>query len=534
MTDKQNIKTSSGYFGRLFGASISTRIAFASVCIVMLIALLIGSVSHIFIRSYIMERSAVAMEHNAAFARQRLEYSLNAIIHDVSSMSGNLILSNALVDSQGRDIYILPFLKGYKMPEGITFALTLCDFQGMPIASGTKDNPPPYKKPEMLKQTLSKGLPYTEITGDPPNPNLLIAYPVFYGATNKPEGIIVMEICLKDIFDRMASTIGGDTRRSIRITSGDALIWTNGAEKEKNSVMIAKMPNLKEPLKGLNLRIELAERHAIPLRNLYVSFIVIGILTLALTIILSRAIAVRLTKRLVDLSEIADRITESGLPDRTVKVEGSDEIGKLASALNRMLEKLKASHDDLERLVGERTSALKERENFLRTIIETEPECVKLLNPDCALLTMNSAGLSMIEADSLEQVKGKSILPLVAPDYVEAFKRHVEDVFHGRHVTLEFEIIGLKGTRRRLDMHAVPLCNSSNEIIALLGITRDITHRKKTEEKLKDYIQEIERFNRLAVGREERMIELKKEINELLQSMGKEEKYKIAEGGKEV
>jgi hypothetical protein len=44
---------------------------------------------------------------------------------------------------------------------------------------------------------------------------------------------------------------------------------------------------------------------------------------------------------------------------------------------------------------------------------------------------------------------------------------------------LIFEIEGLKGTRRWLETHAVPMKNEQGKIISLLGITRDVTERRK-------------------------------------------------------
>lgn len=55
----------------------------------------------------------------------------------------------------------------------------------------------------------------------------------------------------------------------------------------------------------------------------------------------------------------------------------------------------------------------------------------------------------------------------------------------------------------------------------------DITERKKAEEELRQNMEDLERFSKLAVGREERMIELKKKINELLRELGHQDKYKI-------
>jgi PAS domain S-box-containing protein len=60
-----------------------------------------------------------------------------------------------------------------------------------------------------------------------------------------------------------------------------------------------------------------------------------------------------------------------------------------------------------------------------------------------------------------------------------------------------------------------------------VGTIRDITERKKSEDELKDHMEDMKRFNHLAISREERMIELKEEINRLLKQQGKEIKYKI-------
>jgi hypothetical protein len=47
------------------------------------------------------------------------------------------------------------------------------------------------------------------------------------------------------------------------------------------------------------------------------------------------------------------------------------------------------------------------------------------------------------------------------------------------------------------------------------------------EEDLNRNVEELERFRKLAIGREQKMIELKKEINELLKVTGNSGKYKI-------
>ena len=64
-------------------------------------------------------------------------------------------------------------------------------------------------------------------------------------------------------------------------------------------------------------------------------------------------------------------------------------------------------------------------------------------------------------------------------------------------------------------------------IIGVQVIAKDITNRKKTEKELHKKIEELQRFHDLTVGRELKMIELKKEVNELAKKAGMEERYKI-------
>ena len=128
---------------------------------------------------------------------------------------------------------------------------------------------------------------------------------------------------------------------------------------------------------------------------------------------------------------------------------------------------------------------LRESEKFLQTVIDTEPECVKMLAKDGTLLMMNRAGLEMLQAESFGEVQGKSVYDLVVPHYRRQFAALTESAFAGKSGTLAFEAAGLKGRPIWLETHAVPLRDDKDTIIAALGITRDITERKRSEESLR-------------------------------------------------
>jgi hypothetical protein len=57
------------------------------------------------------------------------------------------------------------------------------------------------------------------------------------------------------------------------------------------------------------------------------------------------------------------------------------------------------------------------------------------------------------------------------------------------------------------------------------GVNQDITERKITEDALRARLEEIELFNKAAVGRELKMIDLENEIDGLLKELGRPARY---------
>jgi PAS domain S-box-containing protein len=154
-------------------------------------------------------------------------------------------------------------------------------------------------------------------------------------------------------------------------------------------------------------------------------------------------------------------------------------------------------HDVTERTQAQR--ALQASEQFLQAIIETEPECVKLVARDGSLQFMNRAGLAMLGVDAFDQVRGQCMYPFVVPEHRDAFRAQVESVFGGRSSSLEFEVLGAKGNRLRLQSHATPLRTAGQEIRAMLAVTRDVTGQRKAEEEL-TRVQRLESLALLAGG----------------------------------
>jgi PAS domain S-box-containing protein len=128
--------------------------------------------------------------------------------------------------------------------------------------------------------------------------------------------------------------------------------------------------------------------------------------------------------------------------------------------------------------------ALRESEERFRAIVETTPECVKLVSADGTLLHMNRPGLEMVGARSADEVVGRNVYDLIAPEDRDRFKAFNESICRGEQGSLQFDIVALDGTRRHMETNAAPLRNPDDTLVHL-AITADISERKRAEELLR-------------------------------------------------
>jgi PAS domain S-box-containing protein len=127
--------------------------------------------------------------------------------------------------------------------------------------------------------------------------------------------------------------------------------------------------------------------------------------------------------------------------------------------------------------------ALRESEERFRAIVETTPECVKLLTLEGTVLHMNSSGLAMVGATSAEMVVGKNAYDLIAPHDRDRFRAFNEKICRGERGSLEFDMVGLSGVGRHMETRAAPLRMPDGALVQL-AVTSDITERRQREAEL--------------------------------------------------
>jgi PAS domain S-box-containing protein len=137
------------------------------------------------------------------------------------------------------------------------------------------------------------------------------------------------------------------------------------------------------------------------------------------------------------------------------------------------------------------SSVLLESHLISAAMFNTLPECIKVVARDGRLLTMNPAGLAMIEADRWDLVRDAQTADLIAPEHCDEWLENHVRVCRGESLEWEFDIISLKGTRRHMETHATPL-SLADGTTAQLAVTRDITASKTADAELQRLNSELE------------------------------------------
>ena len=94
-------------------------------------------------------------------------------------------------------------------------------------------------------------------------------------------------------------------------------------------------------------------------------------------------------------------------------------------------------------------------------------------------------------------------------------------VYKKRTITEE---VLVKENDRPVQVTTMPFQNDEGEWL-VAEVNTDISKRKEAEEEKTKTMAETERMNKLMMGREKRVIEMKREVNALLGELGREPQY---------
>jgi PAS domain S-box-containing protein len=159
--------------------------------------------------------------------------------------------------------------------------------------------------------------------------------------------------------------------------------------------------------------------------------------------------------------------------------------------------------------------ALLESEERFRAIALNTPDHILVHDLNLRYKFVINPQLGLTQEDMI----GKTdidILPLEEAENLMNLKKKI--MKEGQPFHLETFLTNIKGDKEFFEGYYIPIFESNGQVNGLIGYFRNVTKVKVIEE-------ELQRWHEVTLGREDRIFELKQEVNELLRQAGKPTRY---------
>ncbi len=156
--------------------------------------------------------------------------------------------------------------------------------------------------------------------------------------------------------------------------------------------------------------------------------------------------------------------------------------------------------------------------SLLKSVLNNINDAIFIHDLKGRFLLVNAESCSRLEYKEEELLKfglAKIDSPKFAklvPARIKELKEKKSVVFESEHITKSGKTIPVEISSKVIDYQGK---------LAILSVARDITAQKNIENGIKEKFEELEKINRLMVGRELKMIKLKEKIQRLEQSLTK-------------
>jgi PAS domain S-box-containing protein len=175
----------------------------------------------------------------------------------------------------------------------------------------------------------------------------------------------------------------------------------------------------------------------------------------------------------------------------------------------------------------------------MASIVEYSDDAIIGTTLDGVIQSWNAAAERLF-GYTAEEAIGQDITLIVPAERLEEEQRILETLRRGERID-HYETTRVTKDSRRVEVSLTlsPVRDNTGTVVSASKIARDITERKRAETMLRERERalrdalldlqsrtaELARFNEVAIGREDRVIALKREVNELRQRLGERPQY---------
>ena len=183
---------------------------------------------------------------------------------------------------------------------------------------------------------------------------------------------------------------------------------------------------------------------------------------------------------------------------------------------------LSTARDITERNRAE--DALKESEVRFRSIIESSRDGLIFFDGKTRKILFGNSAMAELLGCAKEDLAGRSISSLHPPEEWKWIEKEFEKHLSGEgSVSTGIPVARKDGSFFYADISSSLMTIEGKSYFS--AFFRDITERRQADARLKDQLEELRRWHDATLGREDRVIELKKEVNELCRRLGEAPHY---------
>ena len=158
----------------------------------------------------------------------------------------------------------------------------------------------------------------------------------------------------------------------------------------------------------------------------------------------------------------------------------------LSLLLSLLVASLTGTRDRAEIIAADRTRSLRKSESRYRSLVDNAPVCIKELDRNCRILSMNGEGLSLLGVERADQAVGKTMDQFVSADDLVWLSEEVEKSFEGETTSFEFECRTPGRGRRLFTTSIAPVVEPTGRIQRVISVTSDVTEQATAQHNLQE------------------------------------------------
>lgn len=345
---------------------------------------------------------------------------------------------------------------------------------------------------------------------------MVLAVSQTVGSIDKPVGVIVWGWSLDTLTQELNSKKIGKTGYVMLLNENDKIIisptraeWLLKTPAELNIPELSKLESAHGQIRKISLEgteklayinvdpttgwkalclIDSAELTAEVRRLLLAIWLVFGLSVLAVFLLVTW-VATDITRPITDLASCTRTVAKGEFPEGILSLR-EDELGMLSRSFNHMVNELAAAAREQKQY----RQTLEEKERQFRLLAENAADVIYLyrFKPERKLEYV-SPSVAAVTGYSPEEyyVDRRLLSKVVHPEDLIQVKAHLANLLVHGTVLTSFRVFRRDGSIIWVEQKCVPVFDEAGAIIALEGIIRDVTERKKME----DEFYRLDRLN---------------------------------------